>query len=445
MSLKDSIQRGTKFLRQNPQLIYTLSLSILIPLAFIYTGQNFLSVAEKNQERIEKDRIGLMQDTFVAFAAEFLDDPDFLQERIESLGSQNNSIITFRVLRKTGNSKFIIASLNKNEVGNEDLEYPQEYGLVGLNLEESFILEKFKDGIRHWQAFRAILSNDGNLTGFLMTEISMEHIDSISARNIQIAYIILAAIVAVIVLFILRHARIVDYTALYRRLSELNQLKDEFISIASHELRAPLTLIRGYADELKGDPSDKDKIEIIKNHSDQLAKLVEDILEVSRIESGRLKMENQDIDPADIVENIVSMFQGQAKEKGLTLDLVNKSSGVVTIDPERFRQIITNMVSNSVKYTLQGSVTVDLETTRDELAVSVHDSGIGISGEDQKKLFHKFSRIKDERTSKVRGTGLGLWITKRIVELMNGDIVVESIKGTGSSFIVTFPLKDKQS
>ena len=134
-------------------------------------------------------------------------------------------------------------------------------------------------------------------------------------------------------------------------------------------------------------------------------------------------------------------IQEVAEDKGLKLEYVNEIENDITIlaDADKFRQVIVNLVGNAIKYTKEGDVNVRTSIVKGNFVLRVSDSGIGMSAEEQKGLFKKFHRIKNEETQEIRGTGLGLWITKRIIELMGGKVSVESIKGVGTHFIVTFP------
>jgi len=148
-------------------------------------------------------------------------------------------------------------------------------------------------------------------------------------------------------------------------------------------------------------------------------------------------------DPKELVGSIVETFQPIAKQKNLALSFEVKDSRAVSTDETRLRQVIVNLVGNAVKYTPQGEVKVKIYTEKDNLIIRVIDSGIGMTEIERQNLFQKFYRIKSQETLAIQGTGLGLWITKQIVEKMGGTISVESIKGVGSHFIVSLPIAKK--
>jgi len=435
------VARGAAFVRDNPQIIYTLFLVITLPLAFLWTAEKFLEVSTRNQERLEEDRIGTMHDIFVGFARDHIEDPLLLASRIKEFVTQNESFTEIRVTRYPEHT--IIASRDPQELGSIDERYADYYKLAGPET-ETLVFEEIQNSIRYRPAFRAIVDESGHVLGHLMTNTSMEHIDTLSKQNIRRAYLLLVAIIIALILLLARHARIIDYTVLYQKLKELDHMKDDFISIASHELRTPVTALRWQID-LFADPENKGVVtkETLQASIDQLNRLIEDILDVSRIEQGRAKFEIHEREITSLIEQTVTSLRPSAQQKNLTLTYDKQEKIRALVDPDRFRQVITNIVGNSIKYTLAGSVTVTVAEEGSKVFVRVRDTGIGISADEQKNLFQKFYRVKSAETRSVSGTGLGLWITKQIVETMDGRIALESMKGVGSTFIVSFPLAKK--
>jgi signal transduction histidine kinase len=274
-----------------------------------------------------------------------------------------------------------------------------------------------------------------------MTKNSLSEADLKISQNINKSVIVFIIIIFLVMLLFFRHARIIDYTSLYRKLEEVDRLKDDFISMASHELRTPLTIIRGYAESLRDSKDEVEKsVDRINIAAKQLDDLVSDMLDVSRIEQGRMTIEKENVSPIGIISDVVSGLLPVAEDKGLNLNFKHtlQNSEQINVDPDRFRQMMVNLVGNAVKYTKKGEVNVKLSLKGDDIEIRISDTGVGMSAEAQKKLFEKFYRIKTKETQDVRGTGLGLWITKQIVDLMGGKISVESIEGVGTHFIVTF-------
>jgi two-component system phosphate regulon sensor histidine kinase PhoR len=153
-----------------------------------------------------------------------------------------------------------------------------------------------------------------------------------------------------------------------------------------------------------------------------------------------MKFEMENLNPNDIAQAVFETFNIQAKEKGLELKFEKGADALVVADKNRLRQVVINLLGNSIKYTQAGSVALITRLEKGHFEIRISDTGIGISAEDQKNLFSKFYRVKSKETQAIIGTGLGLWITKQIVEEMKGTISVESIRGKGSEFIVRLPI-----
>ena len=232
------------------------------------------------------------------------------------------------------------------------------------------------------------------------------------------------------------------------REAELDRIKDEFISTVSHELRTPMTPIKGYTDLLiqgKVGPLDERQrrfLQIIKSNADRLDDLVNDILDISRLDADRVKLDRQVVDLAALVHAILPSFEYQLAEKNLTLTLdIPAGLPPAYADPDRVTQILVNLISNGTKYTrMDDKIDVRVSLQDEYLRVDVRDTGLGISAEDQKHVFERFFRAERDASSLVDGTGLGLPIAKMFVELMGGEIWVESELGAGSTFSFTLPI-----
>ena len=229
---------------------------------------------------------------------------------------------------------------------------------------------------------------------------------------------------------------------------EADRAKSEFISTVSHELRTPMTSIKGYADLLMlgmaGPLSDQQKhfISIIRNNAERMVALVSDLLDISRIESGRVQLDLRAIPIREVVMQVVGTLQGRAQNKNIALQVdVPETLPLVWGDSNRVAQILTNLISNAVQYTPPGGrVTISARPNGDMMEVSVADTGIGISKEDQRKIFDRFFRADDPLVQETPGTGLGLPITASLVQMHGGQIWVESELGEGSTFTFTLPL-----
>ncbi|MEN9920356.1 MAG: hypothetical protein RL538_249 [Candidatus Parcubacteria bacterium] len=235
------------------------------------------------------------------------------------------------------------------------------------------------------------------------------------------------------------------------RLKELDKAKSEFVSIASHQLRSPLTAIRGYASMLAegsfGKMPEKamESAKRIEESAKLMAMSIEDYLNVSRIESGNMKYNLSDFNVRDMVDNLCDDLRPEALKKGLILLFRSniQSRGIVNADVGKTNQIIHNLINNSIKYTERGSVSVFVrdDSKKKRIYIDITDTGIGMSKETIAKLFHKFTRADNANSVNVSGTGLGLYVALKMAEQMGGTITCQSDgDGKGSTFTIELPL-----
>ncbi|RMF28333.1 MAG: GAF domain-containing protein [Chloroflexi bacterium] len=229
---------------------------------------------------------------------------------------------------------------------------------------------------------------------------------------------------------------------------ELNRAKSEFVSTVSHELRLPMTSIKGYTDllilETAGPLTDQQRefLKIIKSNADRLSLLVNDLLDISRMETGRLKLDIGPFAIGGIIAQIVNAFQERAEAKQISLSAqVPADLPLARGDPRRIEQVLTNLVGNAINYTPEGgSVTIQVRSVGDYLQVDVADTGIGIPPEEQEKIWERFYRVDHPLVTRQIGTGLGLPIVKSLVEMHGGEVWLESAVGEGSTFSFTLPI-----
>ncbi len=209
-----------------------------------------------------------------------------------------------------------------------------------------------------------------------------------------------------------------------------------------HELRTQLTSIIGFADVLERELTGRHRetARLILRSGQRLLRTVNEMLTLSRLEAGRVRLHPEPVDVLDEVYEEVQLLMHQATEKGLGVHVERPLLPIIaTVDREAFRRVLENLLSNAIKYTREGQVVVSLRVRGDALVLSVRDTGIGIHADFLPHLFEEFTR-QEGGVSDTEGTGLGLAITRRLVELMGGQIAVRSEPGRGSEFTVTLPL-----
>ena len=237
-----------------------------------------------------------------------------------------------------------------------------------------------------------------------------------------------------------------ELTVANEKLKELDKLKDEFVSIASHELRTPLTAIKGWLwiilnKDKKLDKATEKDLQSAVQSSDRLIALVNDMLDVSRIEGGRIELRKTVFDVGELAGTLAKDLQAKVDEKKLTL-ILPKAGGKVEADKDKAYQVLMNLVGNSIKFTPEkGKIEIRVKRAGGKIEVEVADTGVGIKKEDLPKLFSKFGRLDNSLAgiSQVPGTGLGLYLSRKLVQLMGGKIRVESEEGKGSVFTFSLP------
>ncbi len=229
--------------------------------------------------------------------------------------------------------------------------------------------------------------------------------------------------------------------------ARVDQMKTEFVSTVSHELRTPLTSIKGYVDlVVDGEAGEINETQrgflgIVQSNTDRLVGLINDLLDISRIEAGGLQLNITTVPLDQVIREVAVSLHNQIEEKELSLELALPQEPIqVRADRARITQVLTNLLSNAYKFTPEGGkISVSAKVTDSQVQVEVADTGTGISAQNQKRLFTKFFRVDSSTTQEVGGSGLGLTITKSIVEMHGGKIWVESEIGKGSTFSFTLP------
>lgn len=284
------------------------------------------------------------------------------------------------------------------------------------------LLNYRKDGKKFWNelVITPVRDADGNLTHFVGVQFDMTNHQKTENK--------------------LSRARDVAEAA--------NVAKSAFVANMSHEIRTPLTTVVGMTEMLLEQENDKakhDTLQLIRQSGQHLVTLVNDVLDMSKIEAGKLEADPVEVEPIQVIEDVASSMRYRAMEKGLEFHL--KFNGVmpekIQTDPVRFRQILFNLTGNAIKFTKSGSVTLLCEfvdhASSPKLRVEVEDTGIGLKKNELAQLFEQFSQVDSSPTRRKGGSGLGLYISRRIAEMLGGSLTAKSVFNEGSTFILMLP------
>lgn len=301
--------------------------------------------------------------------------------------------------------------------------------------------------VQAWNVMTPILDSDNSVIAIISA--SFLTVDAQEAINsaYKTSFIVLIVSIILVMGLLFRHFRLVGYINLLAKQRELNQTMNDFLSVATHELKAPTTIIKGYLSNIMdGDygmvnEPIKEPVNVALLQTDRLNSLVQDLLNVSRVEQGRIQYKLSTVDSVKILNTITTNYHSVAENKGLKLVYTPiADNNLIYADEGRVQEVFTNLIDNAIKYTATGSVTVTQQINKGFLITNFRDTGFGISPEAKERLFQRFYRVQTSQTQGISGTGLGLWIIKQYVTAMNGTIEVETMEGFGSNFIVKLPI-----
>ena len=300
----------------------------------------------------------------------------------------------------------------------------------------------------------------GNTVAVLATDIKADDFFRITRQTLQpfLFFIVFLTLIIIVLALIIIYTwrayaksleRLNDQVKVANdRLKELDQMKSEFLGLATHQIRAPLTAIKGYSSMLiEGDFGQiprraAESVLVIMKSCQDLINIVNDFLNVSRIEQGRMVYEKTIFELSDLVKEVVNEQKPNIQKAGLSISLEIPStlSAKVKVDRDKIKQSIGNIIDNAIKYTLSGGITVSISEENKKALIKIKDTGVGIDPHEVGKLFNKFSRTKDANKTNVRGTGIGLYIARKMVVDHGGDIKVFSEgEGKGTTFTIELP------
>lgn len=447
------------FLKKNYQLIFSILLIIFIPAALLFHTYFSVKSIQKNMDIELQRKALLVENVFNAVIYDSLNNRDLLQQKITRIAQNSPEIIAFDVVVPKEEKFEIIAGLDKEAIGTEldDLQNVMAWYenktfayLTKTSAPSSSqdISEQKGEFGRFWVVVSPLQNEIGEKTALVIVKLSSKIIDDLTQQSINRSYLILAIIICIILLLVASNSRLFQYALLFQKLKEVDKMKDDFISMASHELRTPITAIRSYASfvlesltsKVKGET--KQGLERVVQSAERLDNLVGEILDVSRIEQGRIKISLTPQEASSIVKEVIDELKVSAEEKGLRLIYPSAAEKLPPIlaDKDKLKQILINLIGNAIKYTFKGEVTVSTAFKDKKVSIKIRDTGVGMSAKQRENLFQKFYRVRTKETADVSGTGLGLWITKQLVEIMKGEIFVDSIENVGSEFTVLLPI-----
>lgn len=253
----------------------------------------------------------------------------------------------------------------------------------------------------------------------------------------------------------------IENAALFQKLKDLDKVKTDFLSTVSHELRTPLTAIIGFTEMVKRKfeghiveeldiTREKNQSSVIKirrniniilSEGERLSNLINDLLDISRMEAGKVSLNMREIDIGEIITQVITLTNPIIRDKSLqVIQSIREPLPKIMADKDKLMQVIINLISNAIKFTEEGCIVCTARRVQENIIVSVIDTGVGIKEEDKKYIFKKFSQVGDTLTNKPRGTGLGLSICKYIIEEHGGEIWVESEMEKGTDFSFSIPI-----
>jgi len=466
------IKSGFLFIKKNPQILFSLILIFALPVSLYFNTfltiqalQKAIDMGLQAQSITISNTLGALLER--DFPGKGRADQPMLQKTIDVLAGtaapdaapvappkSNVNLENIRVIVKEGTDFKVIAAQDSSEVGqtldlDPSLNGERVIAIAWANANDVLApVEENND--KFWRVIKVLTDKDTHESyGLITADIPLRETDNLITSAVIQAYVILVASIIMVLLLILQHTGLFAFVSRTQNLEEQNKVKDQFIRMAGHELQGPITNMRwvleALQEEMAASSNDiqKQYLERITISINGLGKLVNDILEVSHLQQGKMDFDPAKILPADIIAQIVNNVKLKAEGKGLKISFAaNDFHYYINVNQARFTQIVTNLIENAIKYTPAGEIKVSItaETGRGRCIITVQDTGFGISAEGQKKMFEQFYRVKTQANAGIPGTGLGLWMSREMARKMDGDIMLESIERMGSRFFVYFPL-----
>jgi signal transduction histidine kinase len=438
-SLITATVRGWGHLRSHTELWFVAILAIVLPVLLLYSTLSVLNTAAITNASTEKARVATIQSVLATVLQESGGNTAVLAKLVTELPQEHTDIRTLSIVsEEAGRLTFLVAP--DGSTGGEVIKADELYRVALTSPGESFIFEVQTDGERRWRVYRAIEMGESRY--YIYSEHSLAASDARLASQLWVSYGLLGLVVLFLLVFAYWTARQVDYKARHLQGQAALREHELFTSTIVHELRAPLTALRGYASMIE---EATDVPTAYRNYADQIKRsaarligLVSDYLEVTRLRSGTSTVALAPVAIVTVINQVVAELGPSASEKHLSLAVDAPPAITLSSNEKFFTQVVTNLLSNAIKYTEAGSIRITVADEPRTVEIRIRDTGMGMSAEDQKRLFAPFSRVGNTATQSITGSGLGMWITKLMVEQLGGTIGVESIKGVGTHVVVRF-------
>jgi signal transduction histidine kinase len=425
------LQAGLKALNLHAKFLIVIALLFVLPLLIIYAYTQIQQVALENIRTTEKQLVSVIHQQLEAVVVDeelFLDRANALIDSYEPLTAA--SLIT------TGNGEYTVSAstLDSSAVLQQFiLDTTPANG-------EVFIFDATDGNVREWVANSR---TEGSGVVLIQTSYSFARSDAvITDRTVELGGLLLGTY-GLLLLIAYWLVRQIDWQRSYDRMEGRLAEQKQLVSMVTHEFRTPLTAIAGHVSFLRESnrlrSRDLDSLDKVEKSTNRLQRLVNDFLEVSRLQLGTFSTSVTIVPVKGVVQQVINDLGAVAAAKEIVLRDQSRSDSIsLQTDRHRLLQILYNVVSNAVKYSSEGEVSIAYDETPLAVMIRVQDTGHGISAEDQKKLFQPFSRVGNAEASGEVGSGLGMWITKQLVEHLGGTIGIESIKDVGTHVVLTF-------
>jgi signal transduction histidine kinase len=439
-----TLESGWKQVRSNSKLLFIVVILFVFPLLIMLVMQQFNAVATANIQTAEFKRTDTLHSSVSAVLR--ASDMGTVNRLVQDLAADSADLTSLRVyVASDANVVEIVASSDLTEL-NATSTLSTVLQLGKVEFDQTFTVPLIIATGRIEQAVRYVETTEQSY--YIFSEYSRAQTDTVLNQRTQDSYLLLTLFFSFLIGLAYWINRQSDWEKRHNKIKTTLDERDLFTTMIAHEFRTPLTAIKGYASFLQESttmlPEEIRFADTIQESAERLVLLVNDFLEIARIQSGKLTIETKPVDVRSQIQTVTTSLAKEANTKGLQLIYTpNLQPQILVTDANRFVQILANIVSNSIKYTDKGTVEISSEMERAGLVIRIKDTGMGISAEDQKRLFAPFARVGGVDKTTTTGTGLGMWITKQMIELLHGTIAVESIKGVGTHIVLRFKQSER--